>query len=205
MAKPISYSQKSAQPAGPFAFGGGAVTARPRKRLLGRAILPIMLACVLLAVACVLFIPILVGGAFSSQNSLNAVGEQETVVAYNSPAQAMQALAITPAFPAALPDGMRLTACRTVNGRVLEMEYQTDRQTLLFRVAAGNEDLSGVDYDTMAFTATEETSGVTRGYAGLSEKKLMCAVWADGGYTYAVVAKNGADAALVRQFSESVA
>lgn len=203
MAKPVSYSQYVTQripAAHPASSAAEAVAARPHKRRLGKATPLIMLACVLLAVACVLLIPMLVGGATPTQSRINAAAGQGNAVEYSSPSQAMQALGIAPVLPISLPEGYSLVGCRVVDARVLELEYAAGRQSLVLRVAQGKEDLSGADYEALPFTATETVGDTAVGYAGISDKKLTCAVWISGDYTYALVAADGVDAEEMKLF-----
>lgn len=182
------------------------VNAAPQKGL-GKLVPLIMLGCLVLALLSVLVIPPLVAGAAGSQTPAVATPQNQLaeVVEYAGMQQAAQAVSEDICLPATLPEGYEVTASRVVNGEMLELVITKGRETLVFRAAPGSEDLSEVDYETSAYTLNEEVNGITRGYAGVSDKKLTAAVWIDDGYSYALVADGGMDAQEMRTLAESIA
>lgn len=192
--------------------GGATFTPAPR-RTMGRLVPLILLACLVLAVASVLVVPMLVGGttpAQSQQSRAQARGvapeaaAAPVAVAYDDAAAAVAALDINPALPTALPDGYALGAVAVLDGTVLELQLDGPGAVVL-RCAAGNEDLSGMDLDALAFSTYEETGVVTRRYAGASEDALYAAVWVSGDYTYALVSAEGLNAETMRLLAEPIA
>lgn len=164
----------------------------------------ILVACIVLAVMTVLVVPLLVGGAAApSSVPAEAAPAQAEVRAVSTMGEAGQALGFEAAAPAALPDGFELSAIRVVDGSVLELEYAGGKTPVVYRTASGSDDLTWTDAE-YAFTVTEEVDGVTRSYAGVAEQKLSVALWAEGGYSYALVASEGMDAEALRLMAESV-
>lgn len=182
-----------------------AQTQSRHKKNFAKATPFIITACILVALVSVLLVPLFVGGTTPAQSQQSTYTNAQNFVEYSSTTQAASTLAITPALPASLPEGVNYVNCGIAEGRVLQMRYDLDGQQVIFNVAAGNEDLSGVDYDKLAYTATEESGGITHLYAGVSDEKLTCAVWVQQDYTYALVAESGIDAQIMRTFVQNVA
>lgn len=166
--------------------------------------------CLLLAIGCVLFVPLLVGGALPASSKIRSAEPGEAVqqepvqlASYSSLEAACEELGYTPEVPDAVPEGYSLTAIRVVEGDILEMEYTAGRSRFLYRTAKGNDDLTG-DLTEYSYTVTEERDGVARSYAGVAEKKLNHAVWANGESSFAVVASDGIDNASMRLVAESI-
>lgn len=179
----------------------------PRRRALPALML---LICLVLAIVTVLLVPNLTGEATAgtqarpqSRQPESAAPVSREAVTYEGYDEAAAQLAFSPRLPEAIPEGYGLTAVRVLDGSILELEYSTGRDTLVYRTAEGNEDLS----DTLtefAYSATTEASGVTRTYAGAGEEKLNLAVWAEAGYTFALVSQDGVAAAEFVAMAESV-
>lgn len=207
MARTMYYSKKynELKANNEEAGGEGPVLTKVPTRQLAKMVPLLMLACLMVALVCVLLVPLMVGGAApAASKEATSRAMQVESVAYTSPEHAMQVLNIQPTLPAALPEGYSVVASRVLNGNILEIEYG-GKNTILLRCAVGSEDLSGADYDTLGYTLTETVGDITRGYAGVSEKKFSSAAWVNGEYTYAVVADGGMEAAALKQFAELVA
>lgn len=179
-----------------------AKAARPASA--NKMVLLLLAACLVVAVLSVLLVPMLVGGTSPAASAARTAQSQPNAIQYESPAAAAQVLGITPALPGALPEGYAVTASRVVEDTMLEVEITGGRNTLVFRAALGNQDLSGHDSTAFAYTATQEEGGIARGYAGVSEKKLNVAVWVQGDYTYALVCSGGMEAAMFHQIAEGI-
>lgn len=179
--------------------------ARAQKaRRVGPALL---ILCLVLALATVLLVPLLVGGASPASSKVRTMETSSAPapsVSYSSYEEALEALGFVPALPTEAAEGYNLTAIRVVDGSMLELEYSGGKGNYLFRSAQGKDDLSG-DLTEYSYTLTEEKDGAARSYAGVAEKKLSLAVWAKGDYSYAVVAADGLAGADMKQVAESVA
>lgn len=165
----------------------------------------LLLACLAIAIVSVLVVPLLVDAAAPAAKSMSVAPVALNATNYETPQQAAEALGLHASLPGTLPEGFGLAATRVLDGQVLELELTDGNSTVLFRAAMGSEDLSGEDYEAYSYTATESVDGITRAYAGVSDKKLNLSVWAFGEYSYALVASKGIDADLMRQIAESVA
>lgn len=166
----------------------------------------LLLSCLVLVLAVVLLLPMMVGGTALSTVSKSAASASIKVQqfrSFDSTGQAMQAADVQVALPV-MPEGYVLTACRVTDTGVMELEFAEGKNIVLYRAANGSEDLSGLHYEDLSYSATESVDGVTRGYAGVSEKKLSSAVWVGNGYTYALVAPGGLEASLLRGMAESI-
>lgn len=213
MAKTVYYSRKfemetAAKPeaAAPVKVAAAKPAAKAKKAG------PLLLAvCLAVAVMSVLLVPLLMGStATAASRGSAAAAPQVQVVntarqAYETPQLAMQAAGLEVALPEALPEGVSMGGAYVVDGAMLEIELYAGRTLVLYRAAAGNEDLSGVAADAYTFTLNEEVDGITRGYAGASEKKLHTAIWTNGGNSYALVADAGIEAALMKELAQSIA
>lgn len=193
MAKTVYYSKTNNR--------GSAVAAAQRSfKKMG---LPLVLVGLALALAAVLLVPLMVGGATPTASGSSGL-TAENVVEMPGLKQAAAALGIEPKLPTALPEGYALTSCRVVNNQWMEAEITNSKQTFVLRITGGSADLSGQDYETTPYTAVETVGGISLGYAGVSEKKLSTAVWVDGDCSYALVAVSGAEAGLMRQMAETL-
>lgn len=203
MQKTIYYSKKyrmneeTRQPVENKRFFG-------RKTKLGSLIIA---ACLVLALGTAMIIPLLMSGAGVPQSSRPAsahAAENTSVAVYASAADAMQALGITAALPAYLPEGYAERAVNVLDGQVLEVIFANGGKEIVFRAAEGQDDVSGEDYNAFAYKGIEEAGGISRGYAGVSEKKLSLAVWTNGGLSYSLYFKNGTNGETMRAVAESI-
>lgn len=203
MPKAVYYSKKYTASAA--AAAAPAASSRKGAKLGAAA----LLACCLIALLSVLVVPEFVSGATpedvaSARAASSLAQEVQAVQSYGSVAEAMEAAGLRVALPASQPEGYLLTDARVVDGKMLELQYLFGRQEILFRVAQGKDDLSGADLTTFAYTATETVDEVTRSYAGASEKKYSLAVWANKGYSFAIVANSDLEPAALVAMAESV-
>lgn len=182
-----------------------AVKASPRRVTKAGPVL--MISCLVVAILCVLLVPMLVGGAEPAEPAAAQSGIApggQSAKAYDSPRAAMAELGIDAVLPENLPEDCLLTSCNVLDGSILEIGISYGKGGMLFRVAAGSDDLSFADYEQYPYTLTEEVDGITRGYAGVSEKKMNLAVWVNGDNSYALVAENGLDADQMKAIAESI-
>lgn len=181
------------------------VEAKPREQASRKAAPFLFLLCLVVAVAAVLFVPMFAGGAVSASSSIvqatPVLLQQED--AFEDLDAAAKALGFAPKVPQQLPAGYTLTAIRALSGGVLEMEYASGKEAVLFRTAPGADDLSD-DATEYTFTATEEAGTVARSYAGQSQQKLSLAVWAADEASFSIQAASGIPAAEMRAMAESV-
>lgn len=184
-----------------------AASARKSNDGAKRLVVPLLLLVVLIiSLLTVVVVPLLVSGTEpASSRAEKSMSYLETLnaTAYNTVEEAQAALGFAPVLPGALPEDVYYTGIKVLEGDVLELTMMVDGEKVIYRTAAGNADLSGVEAE-YSHTFTEEVNGVTRSYAGSDEDTLSLAVWADETCSYAVVAENGADAQLIRQIAEGV-
>lgn len=212
MQKTVYYSKKfqAMQAAEGQLAGAAPVVVQPsarRTRKLGGAVL---VACLAIAVLMVALVPMVVGGAApaASQGARAVTGDaaaEHSYVDYSSVKEAVAALELKAATPKALPEGYSLTACKVVDGSILELTMTDGRATVLFRTAAGNEDLSWVDPEQYNYHASESVGNITRSYMGATESSFKAAVWAARSHSYAIVSDLALDADVMRQLAESIA
>lgn len=167
---------------------------------------PLLLVfCLFVALALALFVPLFTGDAAAAASSApESQSQPQATQAYSSTEDAAAALGFAPALPGALPEGYRLVAIRSLEGGILEMEYASGHDSVLYRTAPGKDDLSG-DNSEYAFTRSEENGGVTRSYSGAAEDTWQLAVWADRSSAYAILAPSGLPAGDMRAMAESIA
>lgn len=174
------------------------------RRSLKKAVPLLLCTCLLIAVSSVLLFPLLVGGSAPVDVSAASSKPQEyNVVSVTNYKEAQQQLGFSPKMPANVPEEYKLTALRILDNSILEAEYTSGKEKIIYRTAPGNEDLSG-DTKEYPYTKTETVGDVARGYAGVAEKKLNIAVWATDGNSYAVMSKDGVDAEILVHIAESV-
>ena len=184
--------------------GGAKEGTIARQRTIKKVAPAILLVCLALAILTVLLVPLLVGGAAPAASRIVSSSVPEVAKAYNSVEEAQQVLGFAPVVPASMPSEYTCTAVRVKEGNILEIEYSSGKNLVFFRTAEGSDDLSA-DTTEYYFTTTETLGNITRSYAGVADKKLSTAVWADNNRSYAVVAPDGIAAAQMRQIAESVA
>lgn len=206
MARTLYYSSKY-QAANQKKEKPAAVAVPAQQRRFAKVVPIILIVCLLLATMTVLVVPLMVGGASSGPAKELAISQvaKPNYVSYATPEEARAALGSKALLPVALPDGFEVTDSRVVEGGVLELIISSGKNTVVFRSAAGSDDVSNNDYETFAYTATEQVDGVTRGYAGVSDKKLNLVIWVQDGYSYALMAESGLDAATMKTIAQSVA
>lgn len=182
--------------------------AKAPARRVGKIRLAIMALCLSVALLCVLLAPLLLGGVSAvSAAGVTAgpvISAKSNTVSYTSAQQALEDIGITAALPTNLPAGCTVISCQVADGAVLELGIRADGGALLFRAAAGSDDLSGADHEQFTYSTTETVDEITRKYAGASDKKLNLAVWVQGTCSYALVSDGGIAAALMRQIAESI-
>ena len=166
----------------------------------------VLIACLIFAIFAVLMIPLVVGGA-ASVTSKAAVSEavSASYTVYENSQDAAAALGLSGDVLSIIPQDAQVTAANVVDSNYLELAFTHEKSNYLFRVATGSDDLSGLDYDSVAYTAAEEGEGVTIGYAGVSEKKLNAAVWINGEHSYALVSNSGVEATSMKALVETMA
>lgn len=182
------------------------VRAVPKHRS-NKASAVILGVCLLVALLLVMVVPTLAGGAEAPAGTATAPKAEATarnVVEYDSIAAAKEAAGIAAATPTSLPEGMVLTGCSVVDGSMVELALYDGHTGLVLRVAAGSEDLSGKNIEEYAYICTETVDGVAREYAGSSNMRFSLAVWANGGYSYAIVAEDDMDPDVLRQLAEDI-
>lgn len=183
------------------------VVAPSRARRSKRAGIVMLVSCMLLALLAVLLVPLLASGAVQPGVAANTAPVQntppETKQQYNTLAQAQEALGFEAVLPTSLPEGMAPQAYRAVNGKVLEVEYKIGKSTIVYRTAPGSQEISGDERRHM-YSTTEETGGVARTYAGVTEEKLSLAIWATDGMSYAIVADGALDANVLKEIAQGV-
>ncbi len=181
-----------------------AVKVRQQRRVHKMAPL-LLIGCLLLAVLTVLFVPMLVDGAAPvSAPAATTSTVERTVAEYSTLQEAADVLGFTPVWPSVVPPDYHVTNYRVVDGTMLEIVFSSPSESVVFRMAPGSDDLSGISTD-YAYTVTETVDGITRSYAGISAQKLNMAVWADDSFSYAVVVTAGIDATQMRAVAESIA
>lgn len=105
-------------------------------------------------------------------------------------------------LPAWLPEGYTLESARCLQGELAEVCWQADGQTLTYRMAPGNGDVSG-DFTTYGWEE-ELTAGAyavtCKGENGL----VFLAVWSDGTYSFSLHASAGLNVDQVTALIESI-
>lgn len=183
------------------------VVAPARARRTKKTGIAMLGACLLIAIFAVMLAPVLARGAVQKTRSgatATKAAEAQEYQRFESLEEAQHALGFAAVMPAALPEGARLVGYSALGGSVLEVEYALGESQLLYRVARGTDNVSGMTKEH-AFVSTEEAEGITRTYMGAAEDKLNCVVWAADGYSYAIVAADGLDAEDMREMAQSVA
>ena len=167
----------------------------------------VLIACLILSILAVLMIPMVVSGTSSVSSRATAVSESPPLaaVSYDSMQDAADALNLPGQALSGFPTDVQATAISVVDNAYLEVAFTYGKDTYLYRAAAGSDDLSGMDYESAAYTAVEETDSAAIGFTGVSEKKLTSAVWIKGDYTYALVSESGAAAEEMRTLATDMA
>lgn len=204
MQNTVYYSKKYISKQNQQAVAQSVPMPRAASRKAGKMGVAMIVGCLAVAVLMVMFIPVLVDGAPPSASTTAPAAKAQNIAAFASAQEAAGFVSLEACLPTAIPEGYGVLASRVVDDTVLEVEYTDNKNVIIFRAAPGSDDLSGQDFDTYAYTATETVDGVARGYAGVSEKKLDMAVWADGAYSYAIVTQNSLEASQLKLMAESI-
>lgn len=105
-------------------------------------------------------------------------------------------------LPAWLPEGYTLESARCLQGELAEVCWQADGQTLTYRMAPGDGDVSG---DFTAYSWEEELSAGAYTVACKGEKGLVfLAVWSGGTYSFSLHASVGLTVDQVTALIESI-
>ena len=92
-------------------------------------------------------------------------------------------------LPAWLPEGYTLESARCLQGELSEICWQADGQTITYRMAPGDGDISG---DFTAYGWEEELTAGTYAVTCKGEEGLVfLAVWSDGTYSFSLHASAG--------------
>lgn len=105
-------------------------------------------------------------------------------------------------LPAWLPEGYALESARCLQGELAEVCWQADGQTITYRMAPGDGDISG---DFTAYGWEEELTAGTYAVTCKGEKGLVfLAVWSDGTYSFSLHASAGLSVEEVTAVIESI-
>ena len=105
-------------------------------------------------------------------------------------------------LPAWLPEGYTLESARCLQGELAEICWQADGQTLTYRMAPGDGDISG---DFTAYGWEEELTAGTYAVTCKGEEGLVfLAVWSDGTYSFSLHASAGLTVDQVTALIESL-
>ena len=105
-------------------------------------------------------------------------------------------------LPAWLPEGYTLESARCLQGELAEICWQADGQTITYRMAPGDGDISG---DFTAYGWEEELTAGTYAVTCKGEEGLVfLAVWSDGTYSFSLHASAGLTVDQVTALIESL-
>ena len=105
-------------------------------------------------------------------------------------------------LPAWLPEGYALESARCLQGELAEICWQADGQTITYRMAPGDGDISG---DFTAYGWEEELTAGTYAVTCKGEEGLVfLAVWSDGTYSFSLHASAGLTVDQVTALIESL-
>ena len=105
-------------------------------------------------------------------------------------------------LPAWLPEGYTLESARCLQGELAEICWQADGQTITYRMAPGDGDISG---DFTAYGWEEElTAGAYAVTCKGEEGLVFLAVWSDGTYSFSLHASAGLTVDQVTALIESL-
>lgn len=107
---------------------------------------------------------------------------------YDTLEEALAVLALTLREPA-LPEGYEVGEVAVIAGRVLQVIYRSDADTVTFRAAAGEEDVSG-DYNVYDSVQTVELGGCQVTEKG-DGTVVNLALWSQDGVSYALRSQSG--------------
>lgn len=106
-------------------------------------------------------------------------------------------------LPAQVPEGYQLDGIRCLQGQLAEVTWQGDEGTLIYRMAPGDEDVSG-DFTTYGWEDTLNVGAYTVTCKG-EDGHVFLAVWNDGTYSFSLHASAGLSAEQVTAIIESLA
>lgn len=105
-------------------------------------------------------------------------------------------------LPAQVPEGYQLDGIRCLQGHLAEVSWQGDEGTLIYRMAPGNEDVSG-DFTAYGWEDTLNAGTYTVTCKG-EDGQVFLAVWNDGTYSFSLHASAGLTAEQVMTVIESL-
>ena len=131
--------------------------------------------------------------------SLSAFAASETAVGLPNPwveYDSLEAAAESAGFELRIPyipEELKITAIRLIEGSLLEVVYELDGNSIVYRQGPGEEDVSG-DYTEYEETFTEKIEGTEvsvtyKGNGGL----VSLMTWQDSGFAYAFYFTPGFD------------
>lgn len=171
-----------------------------------RAGIGLFVVCLVFAIAAALALPMVLQGqtAAGTPTGLGSAAPEYTeAVSYGSIGDAVAAVGFEAKLPTLLQENATLTQVRVLDGWILEAQYSINKDTIVYRTAVGNDDISGVN-TSYAYSSTETVEDISRTYSGVTANILSLVVWAHGGYTYAIIADSGIDSETMHAVAESV-
>lgn len=145
---------------------------------------------ILAAAACLLLVlgfAAVHGGLFRAEDPGTMV--VNPYVSAQSPEEMAGTLDFPLAVPHALPEGYTLTECGVLSGTVAQLRYEKDGERISFRMARGEEDVSG-DYGTYGESVRETVGAWTVTLKG-DDGTVSLAVWTGEGFAYALSCPGG--------------
>ena len=120
---------------------------------------------------------------------------------YKTIDEARKAVGFKAVTPASLPEGYKFDSVSVMGSDFLQVFYKNEDKEILYRVAVGNEDISG-DYNIYDKTDTVQTDGVDITIK-CNADKCYTAVWNDGA-SYSISSRGGIDKDEMIKIAESV-
>lgn len=103
--------------------------------------------------------------------------------------------------PASLPEGYKFDSVSVMGSDFLQVFYKNEDKEILYRVAVGNEDISG-DYDT--YKKTESLKAGEYTVAVRRSEESSSVIWTDGNFTYAIDANGSLSDKEITQIIASI-
>ncbi len=128
-------------------------------------------------------------------------GEKQAITIYKTIDEAKKAVSFKAVTPASLPEGYKFDSVSVMGSDFLQVFYKNEDKEILYRVAVGNEDISG-DYNIYDKTDTVQTDGVDITIK-CNADKCYTAVWNDGA-SYSLSSRGGIDKDEMIKIAESV-
>lgn len=138
---------------------------------------------------------------FTNKTAEDSTQMPNSFTEYKTIDEAKKAVGFKAVTPASLPEGYKFDSVSVMGSDFLQVFYKNEDKEILYRVAVGNEDISG-DYNTYKKTESLKAGEYTVTVRRSEESSSV--IWTDGDFTYAIEANGSLSDKEITQIIASI-